>query len=129
MLIGYQNYHLLIKIIITPHTKVLKLHPFKLEKNNGEEVDQNLADNREIQKRKFRLRDLVRTADIKKVFSKGDNTNYCYNLYTITEVLHETLLSYRIKFLPERYNQKLLLPTKLTLDENNQVKETLQLIR
>ena len=72
---------------------------------------------------------MVRTSDIKKVFSKGDSTNYSYKLYTITEVIHDTIPSYRLNYLPERYNQNLLLPTKLTLDENNQLMKELNLIQ
>ena len=64
------------------------------------------------QKPKFQLGQLVRTADIERVFSKGDSTNYSYKLHTITEIIHDTILSYKIKYLPERYNQNLLLLTK-----------------
>ena len=72
---------------------------------------------------------MVRTSDIKKVFSKGDSTNYSYKLYTITEVIYDTVPSYRINYLPERYNQNLLLPTKLTLEQNNQVMKELNIIQ
>ena len=72
---------------------------------------------------------LVRTADIKKVFSKGDSTNWSYKLYTITQIFHDTIPSYRIEYLPERYNENLLLPTKLSLDENNRVMKELNLIQ
>ena len=74
---------------------------------------------------------MVRTSDIKKVFSKGDSTNYSYKLYTITEVIHDTIPSYRINYLPERYNENLLLPTNLnlSLEENNQVVRELNLIQ
>ena len=78
---------------------------------------------------KYKLGQLVRTADIKKVFSKGDSTNYSYLLYTITEVIHDTIPSYRIKNLPERYNENLLLPTKLSLEENNKDMKELNLIQ
>ena len=44
-------------------------------------------------------------------------------------VIHDTIPSYRIDFLPERYNQNLLLPTKLSLDENNEVMKKLNLIQ
>ena len=37
--------------------------------------------------------------------------------------------AYRINYLPERHNQNLLLPTKLSLDENNQVMKELNLIQ
>ena len=37
----------------------------------------------------------------------------------ITEIIHNTLPSYHIKILPERYNQSTLKKSKLTLDEND----------
>ena len=99
------------------------------EKSNEKLVYSILKDNREIQKAKFKLGQLVRTADIKRVFSKGDSTNYSYKLYTITEIIHDTIPSYRIDYLPERYNENLLLPTKLTLDENNKIMKELNLFQ
>ena len=99
------------------------------KKSNEKAVFDNLRDDREKQKPKFKLGDLVRTADIKRVFSKGDSTNWSYKLYTITEIIYDTIPSYRIDYLPERYNQNLLLPTKLTLEENNQVMKELNLIQ
>ena len=48
------------------------------KKSNVKEVYSNLKDNREIQKPKHKVGQLVRTADIKRVFSKGDSTNYSY---------------------------------------------------
>ena len=48
------------------------------EKSNEKEVYSNLKDNREVRKPKFNLGLLVRTADIKKVFSNGDSTNFSY---------------------------------------------------
>ena len=97
------------------------------KKSNEKEVYSNLQDRRVKQKPKFNLGQLVRTADIKRVFSEGDSTNYSYNLYTITEVKHNTIPSYRIDYLPERYYENLLLPTKLSLEENNQVMKELNL--
>ena len=70
------------------------------EKSNEKEVYSNLKDNREIHKPKYKLGQLVRTADIKKVFSKGDSTNYSYKLYTIREVIHDRIPSYRLDYLP-----------------------------
>ena len=99
------------------------------KKSNEKEVYSNLQDKRRKLNPKYKLGQLVRTADIKKVFSKGDSTNYCYNLYAITQVIYDTIPSYRIDYLPERYNQNLLLPTKLTLDENNQSMKKLNLIQ
>ena len=78
-----------------------KMTPIEASKKSNEaEVYSNLKDNREVRKPKYKLGHLVRTADIKKVFSKGDSTNYSYLLYTITEVIHDTIPSYRIKYLP-----------------------------
>ena len=99
------------------------------KKSNQKLVYNNLKDNREVLKPKFKLGQLVRKADIKRVFSKGDSTNWSYKLYTITEVIHDTIPSYRIDYLPERYNENLLLPTKLSLGENNQVMKELNLIQ
>ena len=100
-----------------------KMTPIQaIKKSNEKVVYNNLKDNREIRKPKFNLGQLVRTAEIKRVFSNGDSTNWSYKLYTITEIIHDTIPSYRIDYLPERYIEKLLLPTtKLSLDENNQV--------
>ena len=99
------------------------------KKSNEKKVYSNLKDKREVRKPKFRLGQLVRAADIKRVFSNGDSRNYSYKLYTITEIIHDTIPSYRINYLPERYNQNLLLPTKLSLEENNQLMKELNLIQ
>ena len=99
------------------------------KKSNEKEVYSNLRDERVKRQPKFYLSQLVRTADIKRVFSKGDSTNWSYKLYTITEIIHDTIPSYRIDYIPERYNENLLLPSKLTLDENNQIIKKLNLIQ
>ena len=99
------------------------------KKPNERKVYTNFQDRRIKQKPKFVLGQLVRTADIKKVFSKGDSTNWSYKLYTITEVIHDTIPSYRINYLPERYNENLLLPTKLSLEQNNKIMKELNLIQ
>ena len=107
-----------------------KMTPIQASKKSNEKLlYNNLKDDREIQKPKYKLGQLVRTADIKRVFSKGDSTNWSYKLYTITEVIHDTIRSYRIDYLPERYNENLLLPTKLSLDENNKIMKELNLIQ
>ena len=54
---------------------------------------------------KIKLGQLVRTADTKRVFSKGGSTNWSYKLNTITEVIHDANPSYRIDDLPGRYNE------------------------
>ena len=88
----------------------------------------NLKNNREVRNPKPKLGQSVRSADNKKVLSKGDSTNWCYILYTITELIHDTIPSYRINYLPESYNESLILPTKLTLEENNKIMKELNLI-
>ena len=99
------------------------------KKPNERKVYSNLQGRRVTQKPKFKSCQLVRTVDNKRIFSKGDSTNYRYKLYTITEVLYDTIPSYRINYLPERYDENLLHPTKLTLDENNIVMKELNLIQ
>ena len=62
-----------------------KMTPSQASKKvNEKEVFSNLRDDRVKRQPKFKLGQLVRTADIKRVFSKGDSTNWSFNLYTIT---------------------------------------------
>ena len=98
------------------------------KKANGKKVYNNLKNDREIQQSRYKLGQLFRKADIKRVFSKGDSTNYSYKLYAKAEVKYVTLPSLRINILPERYNHFLQRPTNLNLDEINQVKKELNLI-
>ena len=108
----------------------IKMTPVQASKKSNEKVVySNLQDKRRKLNPKYKLGQFVRTADIKKVFSKGDSTNYSYKLHTITEVIHDTIPTYRINFLPERYNENLLQPSQLTLDENNQIMRELNLIQ
>ena len=97
-----------------------------LKKNEGF-VYKNLLDKRKKVKPKYEMGDLVRTADLKKTFSKGDTTNWSYKLYKITEIIKDTLPSYKIDNLKERYNESLLKKTELTLKENNTVMKKLNL--
>ena len=104
--------------------------PIQASKRSNEKlVYSNLQDKRKKLNPKNKLGQLVRKADIKRVFSKGDSTNWSYKSYTITEIIHDTIPSYGIDYLPERYNENLLLPSKLTLDENNKVMKELNLIQ
>ena len=97
-----------------------------LKKNEGF-VYKNLLDKRKKVKPKFQINDLVRVADLKKTFSKGDTTNWSYKLYKITEIINDTIPSYKIDNLSERYNESLLKKTDLTLKENNSVMKKLRL--
>ena len=97
-----------------------------LKKNEGY-VYKNLLDKRKKIKPKFQIDDLVRVADLKKTFSKGDTTNWSYKLYKITEIINDTIPIYKINNLPERYNESLLKKTDLTMKENNSVMKKLRL--
>ena len=100
----------------------LKVSPkdASLKKNEGY-VYNNLLDKRKRIKPKFQVNDLVRTADLKKMFSKGDTTNWFYNLYKITEIIDHTIPNYKIDNLPERYNEALLNKSELTMKGNKDV--------
>ena len=109
------------------HTST-KLSPkdASLKKNEGF-VYKNLLDKRKKVTPKFQINDLVRTADLKKTFSKGDTTNWSYKLYKITEKINDTIPSYRLDNLKERYNESLLKRTELTMKENKDVMKKLNL--
>ena len=74
-----------------------------LKKNEGY-VYKTILDKRNKIKPKFQLNEFVRVADLKKTFSKGDATNWSYKLFKITELIIDTIPSYRLDNLPERYN-------------------------
>ena len=95
-----------------------------LKKNEGY-VYKNLLDKRKKVKPKYEIGDLVRTADLKKTFSKGDTTNWSYKMYKITEIINDTKPSYKIDNLKERYNESLLKKTELTLKQNKDVMKKL----
>ena len=97
-----------------------------LKKNEGV-VYKNLLDKRKKVKPKFQVNDLVSTADLKRTFSKGDTTNWSYKSYKITEIINDTIPSYKIDNLSERYNESLLKKTNLTMKENNSVMRKLNL--
>ena len=99
------------------------------KKVNEKGIYSSHHDPRVKQKPEFHLRDLVRTADMKKVLTKVESTIYSYKIHTITEVIHDTIPSYRIDYLPERFNQNLIIPTKLSPEENNQVMKKLKLFQ
>ena len=100
-----------------------KLSPIQasLKKNEGC-VYKNLIDKRNKIKPKFHINDLVRTADSRnKHFLKSDTINWSYKLYKITKIVKDTIPSYHIDNLKERYNKLLLKKTELTMKENDSV--------
>ena len=105
-----------------------KLTPVQasLKKNEGY-VYKNLLDKRKKIKPKYQLNVLVRVADLRNTFSKEDTTNWSYKLYKITEIINDTIPSYKINTLPERYNQSLLKKTELTMKENKDVMKKLSI--
>ena len=107
-------------------TKLTPIHA-SLKKNEGY-VYKNLLDKRKKITPKFQINNLVRTADLKKTFSKGDMTNWSYKLYKITKIINDTLPSYKIDNLPERYSESLLKKTNLTMKENDNVMKKSNLI-
>ena len=106
----------------------IKMAPIEASKKfNEDEVYFNLSDKRKKRNPKYKLNDLVRTADIERTFSKADSTNWSYILYKITEVINDTIPSYKLNNYPERYNEALLQKSRLTLSENNKVMKKLNL--
>ena len=77
-----------------------------LKKNEGN-VYNKILDKRKRVCPKFKSNDLVRTADLKKAFSKRDTTIWSYQLYKITEIINDTIPTYHIGNLPERYKESL----------------------
>ena len=109
------------------HTST-KLSPIEasLKKNEGF-VYKNLLDKRKKVNPKFQRNNLVRTAGLKKTISKSDTTNWSYKLYKITEIIKDTLPSYKIDNLKERYNESLLKKTELTMKENKDIMKKLNI--
>ena len=100
--------------------------PASLKRNEGY-VYKNLLDKREKVKPKLQINDVVRSADLKRFCSKGDTTNWSYILYKITEIINDTIPSYRIDKLPERFDESFLKQTKLTLKQNKDVTKKLNI--
>ena len=84
-------------------------------------------DNKERLHPKFKIHDLVRAADLRKLFPEGDTNTWSYKLYDITEINIDTIPSYRIDNLPERYNEALLKRTELSMKEKKDVMEALNI--
>ena len=96
-----------------------------LKKNEGY-IYKNLLDKRKKIKPKFQINNLVRVVDLNRTFSKGDTTNWSYNLYKITENINDTIPAYKIDNLPERYHESLLKKTELSLKQNKDVMKRLK---
>ena len=81
-----------------------KLTPIQasLEENEGF-VNKNSLEKRKKIKPKYKIGDLVTTADLKKTFSKSDTTNWSNKLNEITEIVDETIPGYKKDVLKKRY--------------------------
>ena len=83
-----------------------------LKKNEGY-VYHILSNKRKNIGPNFKTHDLVRTADLKRMFSKGDTFNWSYILYKISETINDTKPSYHLDNLPDLCNEALLKKTIL----------------
>ena len=74
-----------------------KLTPIQasLKKNEGY-VYKNLLDKGKKNEPKFQINNLIRTADLRKTFSKGDTNNWSYELYKITEIINDTIPIFQV---------------------------------
>ena len=107
----------------------IKMTPIEASKKfNEDEVYFNLQDKRKKKEPKYKVNDLIRTANKRNIFSKFDTTNWSYNLYEITEVINDTIPAYKLENFPERHNQNLLQKSQLSLAENRKVMKKLNLI-
>ena len=72
----------------------------------------NFLDKRKKKSKNY-INDLVITADLKRSFSKSETTNLSYKLYK--QFINDTIPSYRLDNLPEKYNEALLKKTELSM--------------
>ena len=96
-----------------------------MKEPHEKEVYSNLGDDTVKEKPKCKLGQLAIPSFIRSVSSSGESTNYSNEVYSITEVFHDTIPSFRINYLCERYNDKFLRSRSVTLDENNKVMKKL----
>ena len=96
-------------------------------KKNKDFFYRNLLDRRKEIERKCISGGLVRTADQRNVFSKGDISNWTNELYKITEIVNDTITTYhmsnvgkanslRSEHFHESYGEALLGKSELTLN-------------
>ena len=97
-------------------------------KNNERYVYKKMLDKRKTIKLNFQVNGLVITADLKKTFSKPYATNWSYKLYELTEINNDTIPNYHIDKLKEIYNESILKKTELSMKENKDIMQALNLI-
>ena len=96
-----------------------------LKKNEGF-LYNTLLDKRKKVNPKFQINDLVGTADLRKKISKSDTTNWSYILNQIAKINNDTIPSYKIDNMKERYKDSLLKKADLTMKENEDVMKKLK---
>ena len=90
----------------TIHSSI-KITPIQASKQSNEkEVFSHRQDKREKQTPKIKLGQLVRTADIKRVFGKGDSTNWSYNQYCKDVHKFSELINLSINIFELNFHQK-----------------------
>ena len=107
-------------------TKLMPIQP-NLKKNEGYVYKKLLCKRKKLEPR-FQINDVVRTADLKKAFSKEDTTNWSYKMYKISEIINDTIPSCEIDNLKERYKEALLKKTESSMKEKDSVMKKLNLI-
>ena len=90
-----------------------------LKKNEGYVYKIFLSKRKKI-KPKYKIGDLVRTAELKKTFLKSNTTNWSYKMYKITEIINDTITSYKTDNLSDRYNEASLVEKHRV---NNEIKQ------
>ena len=81
----------------------IKISPIEASKKINEDIVYiNLSDKRMKKLTKYKVNDLVRTADNRNIFSKFDSANWSHRLYKITQIIDGTIPSYKLENYPER---------------------------
>ena len=97
-----------------------------MKKNEGF-AEKNFLDKKERIETKHKIQDLLRTNDLKKMFSKKDTTKWSDKLYKKTEIVNDTIPICRMDNLKKRFDETLLKKTDLTLKEKKDVLKSLNL--
>ena len=97
-----------------------------MKENEGYVYYISLYEQKKI-KANFQLYNLVKTAALKRAFSKRDKINWSYKAYKITEIINDTIPICRIDNLPERYKEALLKQTEVSMKEIKDVTKGLNL--
>ena len=95
-----------------------------LEENEGY-VHMILIDKRKKNFTKISSKRSRQNSKFEENIFKRRHNKWSYKLYKITEVINDTILTYHMDNLPERYNESLLKKTELSLKQNKDVMKAL----